>query len=226
MIKRPFRCFLWVLVGLFATGCASRSPVGSAEPDFDPSSVAVASVKHSALPPLDSSEAGKFSQKNDESLIVATEASEQLEADAAAFQSLETGPRIGNQVVGANAKILGQWVVRTRAQEKVDKLSKLTALASRLFDHPETRQNQICQIQLGEESVEGGYKADGAAACPTKLFMLESWRPYGEKVILRNHMGDEIVRLSSRSSKMWVGIDEQGETYVLERTKSSDRPKS
>ncbi len=205
---------------MLVAGCASRGPGGTSNVD-SALAVPVSSVSQSALPPLESSDADKFSQSDDGALVVAEAASEQVEEEAAAYQSAEFSNQISSSAVAVNSKMLGSWVVQSRGAEKADRLSKLTALANRLFDHSESAPSQVCQVQFGSDPVEGGYKADGAASCPTMLFMLESWRPYGDKVILKNHMGDEILRLSSRSGDLWVGVDEQGQTFTLERPEGS-----
>lgn len=205
-----------VLIGLLLAGCASSGSLGTSDANRSVA-VPVSSVDQSSLPPLDNSEAGKFSQSDDGSLVVAQAASELVEEEAAAYQSSEQANQISNRVVSANSKMLGSWVVQSRSAKTSDRLSKLTAMANRLFDHSESPRSQICQVQFGSDPVEGGYKADGAASCPTMLFMLESWRPYGDKVILKNHMGDEIMRLTSRSGDLWVGVDEKGQTFTLER---------
>lgn len=220
MIKSPSWCLTGVLASLLVAGCASRGPVGASDIDSS-AAVPVSSVSQTALPPLDSSEVDKFSQSDDGTLAVAEAASEQVEEEAAAYQSAEFSNQISNNTLAVNSKMLGSWVVQSRGAEKADRLSKLTALANRLFDHSESAPSQVCQVQFGSDPVEGGYKADGAASCPTMLFMLESWRPYGDKVILKNHMGDEILRLTSRSGEMWVGVDDEGQTFTLERPQGS-----
>ncbi|HAT84781.1 MAG TPA: hypothetical protein DCS30_01685 [Rhizobiales bacterium] len=209
-----------VLTSLLLAGCASSGSLGTSDANRS-IAVPVSSVDQSSLPPLDNSEAGKFSQSDDGSLVVTQAASELVEEEAAAYQSSEQANQISNRVVSANSKMLGSWVVQSRSAKTSDRLSKLTAMANRLFDHSESARSQICQVQFGSDPVEGGYKADGAASCPTMLFMLESWRPYGDKVILKNHMGDEIMRLTSRSGDLWVGVDEKGQTFTLKRPAGS-----
>lgn len=207
---------LLALSGLSLAGCASHNSFNSSEAGVG-KDLQIASAARAQLPSLDTSEAGKFSKRGENDLGVEQVSAEVMQADAAAFQSLDTTDRISSLPVGVDARLLGRWVIRVRGEEKANRLSKLSALAHGLMEGEKSESRSDCLVQFASEPVEGGYKADGAAACPTMLFMLESWRPYGDKVILKNHMGDEILRLGSRSGDLWVGVDDKGQTYVMER---------
>ncbi|MCV6576591.1 MAG: protease inhibitor Inh/omp19 family protein [Cohaesibacter sp.] len=229
-MKSPYRCLLGVLAGLLVSGCASHDGSLSSSSDQVSGVASSSLVTQVALPPLepdhetglDSRPSDKFSQSEMMDLVVAQDGSQADQPHLEAYRSAEPVNRLSAQAVGVNGQMLGSWIVRSRHEEKMDRLSKLSAMARRLFDHSGSGKPRICEIELGSDPVEGGYKAQGSASCPTMLFMLDSWRPFGDKVILRNHMGDEILRLTSRAgdssaTRLWVGVDEQGQSFVFER---------
>lgn len=77
---------------------------------------------------------------------------------------------------------------------------------------------QQCVIDLEAIPSDHGLRAKGSRACPTNLFMLDSWVPFEKNLVLRDHMGDEIIKLSARGPGLWVGVHKDGTTFVLRRS--------
>ena len=159
------------------------------------------------LDPRSSSE--KFNQSTHESFKLASgpeAASDKLQAffgqDADDDQKL----------VAANPSLkpyLGPWILKeSRGESRLKKLGGYLGLG------------QECKLLLEAASSDFGHKASGSSECPTGFFMLDSWSTYSGKIVLRDHMGDEILQLTSRGTGLWVGVDKKGATYIMEKPKS------
>lgn len=178
-------------------------------------------LEASALPPLDAPEeidqaspkaTEKFAQDNDQILAVASP-EDAFEAKSSEIQQAYA-KAVGEQSAITTEKtslkpFVGRWVLvpkGRKAKAKVQQIGALLGLTER------------CELVLEEQSSGSGYKAHGNSSCPTSLFMLDSWAALGEQLVLRDHMGDEIVKLRSRGTDMWIGVDQRGETLVLSKS--------
>ena len=102
---------------------------------------------------------------------------------------------------------VGRWQLKpSGARAKMQKLGSYFGMS------------EGCELVLEDESAGVGYKASGNSACPTSLFMLESWVAFDNRLVLRDHMGDEIVQLTSRGEGLWVGVGKDGNMLVLNKS--------
>ncbi len=102
---------------------------------------------------------------------------------------------------------VGRWLlVKPAARSKMEQIGSYLGLADR------------CEVVLEDAGENLDHKAKGSSACPTGLFMLDSWTAFEGRLVLKDHMGDEIVSLKSRGTGTWVGVGRDGETLVLEKS--------
>lgn len=171
-----------------------------------------------ALPPLPESDADlaakakaeKFSKQDDAVLAVA-EPGDAFEAASSEMQQAYANA-VGDQPAVTTAKaslkpFVGRWLLVPKGRKaKMQKIGAMLGLTEK------------CELVLEDQSAGSGFKAQGSSSCPTSLFMLDSWVALGDQLVLRDHMGDEIVKLRSRESDVWVGVNKQGETLVLNKS--------
>nr|WP_321455340.1 AprI/Inh family metalloprotease inhibitor [uncultured Cohaesibacter sp.] len=190
--------------GAFSSGQTNSTPqVISSDLSRQPASGGIAMASGSAVP-------DKFSQSDELSLAVndaggpfgATETKFQ-QAYGASAGDLET---ITTQRTSLKP-FVGRW--RMEAKNTRDKVKRIGSYLG-LSDS--------CELVL--EDVRGGYgyKASGNTACPTSLFMLDSWVAFDDQLVLRDHMGDDIVQLRSNGRNVWVGVNKEGNMLVLKKT--------
>ncbi|PLW76392.1 hypothetical protein C0081_16060 [Cohaesibacter celericrescens] len=208
-----------VLTGALALGgCAVSSNMVPSRP-----SVASAPVVSNTLPPLPSLVASardaslesdsmpeKFSQ-SDQKMLAVEAPDESAEDIRAEIQQAYANEVLNRPVISTERSSLkpfvGRWTLATTStRSKVKQVGTLLGISDR------------CELVLEDVSVEYGYKASGASACPTSLFMLDSWVAYNSRLVLRDHMGDEIVKLTSRGSNVWVGVNKDGNTVILNKS--------
>ncbi|WP_316861926.1 AprI/Inh family metalloprotease inhibitor [uncultured Cohaesibacter sp.] len=102
---------------------------------------------------------------------------------------------------------VGRWTLQASdARSKVKRIGSYLGLSNR------------CELTLEETHSEYGFKATGNSACPTSLFMLDSWVAFDGRLVLRDHMGDEIIKLRSDGRNIWVGVSKEGKTLTLKKS--------
>ncbi len=179
-----------LLAGCSAAGLMEESKVAPTAPV----------VSSAALPVIASSSSQKFANSDRAALNVAEKASESGSDIAQAF--IDSG--LSNAIVETKNTTLKPFVGRWSLNNPNAK-NKQAA-------------QQACTLVLEPIGADHGYRATGNSVCPTSLFMLDSWVPYGDRLVLRDYMGDEILKLSSRGPGMWVGVHKDGTTFVLHRS--------
>ena len=154
----------------------------------------------------------KFSSEDSQILAIAS-ADEAFEAKSSEIQQAYANAvgehgQITTQKSGLKP-FVGRWTLVPKGHAAKAKMQKIGAFLGL---------TEQCELVLEEQGTRSGYKAYGNSSCPTSLFMLDSWVPLGDVLVLRDHMGDEIVKLRSRGDDMWVGVDQRGETLVLNKS--------
>ena len=217
MTRSPFLLSM-IGVCLLAGGCTisggadvaqeAATPIQSATlPPLPPIDVSADASTH--MPAADGTEISeKFSQSETESLSVTELASGTGDGDS---RQAYFDQSVDKAVISAQSASLrpfvGRWVLdNPRQRSNVEKIGAFLG-----FDDQ-------CEITLEEARASNGYKASGTSACPTSLFLLDSWVPFENQLVLRDHMGDEIVKLKSRGSDVWIGVNKAGETLVLNKS--------
>ena len=213
MRNNPF-LFAFLASVLALGGCAISGNLDSARIDKRPTP-----IQSVALPPLPGSDdlssgpvatSDKFTQSDQKMLVVdAPDAQsdeirsdiQQAYADAAFNQPVISTER------GSLKPFVGRWTLAaTDTKSKIKKIGSFLGVT------------EACELVLEDESVEYGFKASGNSACPTNLFMLDSWVAYNNRLVLKDHMGDEIVKLTSRDTGIWVGVNKDGNTLILNKS--------
>ena len=193
-----------LLAGMVTLGGCSVSGVL----DQAPSSVADSAVSQTALPPIASSSSDKFSQNDQQSITVAENGASQQVIGGATSQAYADATLSGQSIETQKAALkpfVGQWSLNDpNARVRSGGLAQA--------------EPQSCMINLESVQSNHGYRATGSSACPTNLFMLDSWVPFDGALVLRDHMGDKIIQLSSRGPDLWVGVHEDGTTFLLRRS--------
>lgn len=156
--------------------------------------------------------AEKFSKGKDQILAMTS-------ADAAFEAKTNQIQQAYAEAVGEQAQIttertrlkpfVGRWRVVPAAHKAKAKMQQIGSFLGL---------SEQCELVLEEGSSDAGHKAYGNSSCPTSLFMLDSWVALGDQLILRDHMGDDIVKLRSRGTDRWIGVDLRGETLVLSKS--------
>nr|WP_321442912.1 AprI/Inh family metalloprotease inhibitor [uncultured Cohaesibacter sp.] len=162
--------------------------------------------------PTQTAKAEKFNQRDDQILTIASADSafedksseiQQAYADAVGDQAQITTERTSLK------PFVGRWTLDSGARKAKAKVQQIGALFGK---------TEQCELVLEDSTSGSGFKAYGNSSCPTSLFMLDSWTAFGKKLVLRDHMGDEIVSLRSRGTDKWIGVDQRGETLVLTKS--------
>ena len=160
--------------------------------------------------PTQTAKVEKFNQRDDQILTIASADSafedksseiQQAYADAVGDQAQITTERTRLK------PFVGRWTLEPGARKA--KVQQIGALFGK---------TEQCELVLEDGTSGSGFKAYGNSSCPTSLFMLDSWVAFGNKLVLRDHMGDEIVSLRSRGTDKWIGVDQRGETLVLTKS--------
>lgn len=165
-------------------------------------------VVASPVEPLAPASSDKFAQSGDQSLRVA-DGREGLAGDAtSSSQAYIDGAGAEPNVALAQAELkpfVGRWSMNNpNARVRSGGLAQA--------------EPDFCSVDLQAIPSDHGFRAIGSRACPTNLFMLDSWVPFDDRLVLRDHMGDEIVSLSGRGPGLWVGVHKDGTTFVLRRS--------
>lgn len=179
-------------------------PSQSAQVDTDP----VGATSDRAAPV----KSEKFHKEDDAILAIAS-------ADAAFEDKSTEIEQAYAEAVGEQTQIttkqtslkpfVGRWVLVPGARKTKAKVQKIGAYLGL---------TEQCELVLEEGTSGSGHKAYGNSSCPTSLFMLDSWLALGDQLVLRDHMGDDIVKLRSRGTDKWIGVDKRGETLVLSKS--------
>ncbi|MCT4656204.1 MAG: protease inhibitor Inh/omp19 family protein [Cohaesibacter sp.] len=216
-MSKSVNAFWGILASLVLSGCSLGGVMDDSVVQTGQNAGSLSPVMQAALPPIDESAAEKFSQKaskGPQELTIADKDLEDLGSESQAFASQGAITQVSMQSGAVNQKLLGQWELRTR---RVNPAADLVRRASaKLFNH---KGDEACLLNLEKDLTEGGFKASGVPSCPTAFFMLESWRYGNGKLVLKNHMGDEIVSMTNRDGALWVGVDGKGETFLMEKVR-------
>ncbi|WP_321447980.1 AprI/Inh family metalloprotease inhibitor [uncultured Cohaesibacter sp.] len=156
------------------------------------------------------SAADKFSKPNEGSLGVA-EPGAAFDAVDAEFRQAYAEASQNFVPAGTTHAELKPYVGRWKLQPKNSR-EKLRQLGSSLG------LSESCELVLEDARRDYGYKASGNSACPTSLFMLDSWVAFDDRLVLRDHMGDDIVKLRSDGRGVWVGVNKEGNMLVLKKS--------
>ena len=190
---------------LLMGGCA----ISGGGDDVAQSQSTIRPIAGAPLPPLlaDPNVVGddRFLRSADEMLAV--RGPESVVADIqSAYASVDANQPLVTTERSSLKPFVGRWVVdMSRSRERV------TNAVSGVPATP-------CEIVLEDSSSGSGFKATGTPSCPTSLFMLDSWVAFDNRLVLRDYMGEEIVRLQSRNTGIWVGVNKEGRTLVLNKT--------
>ena len=149
----------------------------------------------------------KFSQSDHVALGISGAS---LQDDVSGSVNAFAGDGLPSQVIKTQNAALKPFVGRWRLEVAGNK----SAGSSNAYPGD----SSVCHVVLEGARVDYGFKASGSSACPTSLFMLDSWVPYENRLVLRDHMGDEIMKATSRAPGMWIGTSAQGTTYILRKS--------
>nr|WP_321980934.1 AprI/Inh family metalloprotease inhibitor [uncultured Cohaesibacter sp.] len=154
--------------------------------------------------------ADKFSKPNEEALG-ADEPGAAFDAVDAEFRQAYAEASQDFVPKGTTHAELKPFVGRWKLQPKSSR-EKLRQIGSSLG------LSESCELVLEDARRDYGYKASGNSACPTSLFMLDSWVAFDDRLVLRDHMGDDIVKLRSDGRGVWVGVNKEGNMLVLKKS--------
>ncbi len=162
--------------------------------------------------PTETAKAEKFNQRDDQILSIAS-ADEAFEDKSSEIQQAYADA-IGDQAQITTERtslkpFVGRWTLVPGARKAKAQVQQIGALFGKA---------EQCELVLEDGTSGSGFKAYGNSSCPTSLFMLDSWVAFGNKLVLRDHMGDDIVSLHSRGTDKWIGVDQRGETLVLTKS--------
>lgn len=154
---------------------------------------------------------GKFQHSETEAVkvVAKTDGPEEIEANKVAYAAATQVEQPAITTTHADLKpFVGRWTLNKPPKVKAAGTIGTTAAPS-----------DACVLVL-EAAEEGatGHKAKGNSSCPTGLFMLDSWAAFEGRLVLKDHMGDEIVQLRSGEAGIWVGVSRDGTTYVFEKS--------
>ncbi len=216
IVKNSGRLMIMPVVALVLGGCAvssgglssnhtsaqqaARTPVGGP--------IALPADERADLAMAASTD--KFSKPNEETLGVA-EPEAAFDAVDAEFRQAYAEASQNFIPAGTTHAELKPFVGRWKLQPKGSR-EKLRQLGASLG------LSQSCELVLEDTRGGYGYKASGSSACPTNLFMLDSWVAFDDRLVLRDHMGDDIVKLRSDGNGVWVGVNKQGNMLVLKKS--------
>nr|WP_321461456.1 AprI/Inh family metalloprotease inhibitor [uncultured Cohaesibacter sp.] len=194
--------------GGFSTG-GSVAESGMAP---SPASPVVLASKPASDLPLAKDASGKFAKSDAQSLVV-DETEDTAQGTDAEFQqayaeALEDFAPIRTEHVDLQPYV-GRWQLNAKGAGEAARAQQIEAYS---------RASDACEVVLEDIRAGYGYKATGNASCPTSLFMLDSWVPFDGRIVLRDHMGDEIVKLRSDGEGVWVGVNNEGNMLVLKKS--------
>lgn len=199
-MTRHFAICAIFVVPVFLGGCSVSGVF-----DQGVSDVADSVISRSAESAIASS-SEKFTQSGDQ--LLAVEAGEAIGNADGAQQAYIDGTSSQANVALAQADLkpfVGRWAMSNpNARIRSGGLAQV--------------EPEFCMVDLEAFPSDHGFRAKGSRACPTNLFMLDSWAPFDGRLVLRDHMGDEIVSLSARGQELWVGVHKDGTTFVLRRS--------
>lgn len=184
-----------LLAGCSVTGMTEDTQTASAPSD----------LVRAGLPPVASSSSEKFA-RDDRSVLGV--------ADAATPTAAQSGSDVAQAFIDSG---LPSAILETKNETLKPFVGRWSV------NNPNVKSGgslaaQGCMLVLEPVGADHGYRATGTSVCPTGLFMLDSWVPFGDRLVLRDYMGDEILKLSSRGPGMWVGVHKDGTTFVLHRS--------
>jgi hypothetical protein len=219
IVKKVKDIMIISVCSLMLGGCAvSGAGLGGSNAQRQPG------LAESTLPPVPqiepsndlalASASDKFS-KSDQQTLVAGDQARSFDAVDVEFRQAYTEATKRSVSLGTEHVSLRPYVGRWQLQAKglrsgADGSARQAGVTSGLA--------AACEVVLEDQPGGYGYRATGTSACPTSLFMLDSWVAFDDRIVLRDHMGDDIVKLRSDGRGVWAGVNKEGDTLVLKKS--------
>nr|WP_319486734.1 AprI/Inh family metalloprotease inhibitor [uncultured Cohaesibacter sp.] len=157
----------------------------------------------------------KFS-KSDQQTLVAGDEARSFDAVEAEFRQAYAEANKHSVAVSTEHASLKPYVGRWQLQAKGLRGGARDGVAQQVAANSGFA--EACEVVLEDQPGGYGYRATGTSACPTSLFMLDSWVAFDDRIVLRDHMGDDIIKLRSDGRGVWAGVNKEGDTLVLKKS--------